>query len=245
MTGESTGYYFAYNASIPYFGDEHRPYAIAAFTFACVYNLIPFLLFCVYPCGWFHILLNKTGCRCHTLHAFMDALLGAYSHKPRERRYFGAFFLCVRVGHVITITLLHTFTYFCVASYIVIATVLAVAVFQPYKNKWHNRIHIILFSAAAHSYLMVVFFQQGLAADPYKPENFRRYLYEYSTYVVIAIIPLYGVPALLRNVLPQNFIYRKIALWYTKLRIVKSSETTLSYRRESGERRALLMPRVA
>lgn len=245
MTGNLTSYFFYYDATIPYFGNQHTPYAIAALTFAFVYNVLPFLLFCVYPCGWFHRALNKTGCRCHTLHAFMDAMLGAYTHRPRERRYFGALFLAVRVGHVVTMATLNTFTYFSIASYIMISTIILVATFQPYKNKWHNRIDIILFSAAARVYLMVVFFQEGLTADPFKPRNFRRYLYEYSSYVVIAIIPLYGLPVLVRHVLPQRFIQRRLESLYTKISLMlnkaKNSEETLPPRMEHGERNPLLM----
>ena len=243
IRGNLTGSFFYHDASIPYFGSEHKPYAVAVIAFAFVYNMLPFLLFCVYPCGWFHRVLNKTRCRCYTLHTFMDAMLGAYSHKPRERRYFGAGFLLVRVGHIFAITLLNPFTYFCVASYIMIFTIVSVVIFQPYKNKWHNRVDIILFSAVLHAYLMIVFSQESFSADPFPLRNVRRSLYEYTTYFVLGIIPLYGVPVLIRHVLPQRFIRQRMASLYSKIsRMLKPKDETEPYRWEHGESDPLLIP---
>jgi hypothetical protein len=243
--GNFTEHFFFYDASIPYLGEQHRPYAISAVVFATVYNILPFLLLCMYPWGLFHRALNKTGCRCHTLHAFMDAMLGAYSHKPRERRYFGALFLFIRVLHVAAITVLHTYTYFSFASYIMIMTIILVATLQPYKNKWHNRVDIILFSAAAHAYLMIVFSQEGFSADPNK-HGMRRRLYKYSTFAVLAILPIYGIPVLARHILPLRFIRRRLESAYVKFSLMlKESNSELSAvpeRMDHSESNPLLTP---
>ena len=69
IEGERSELYFYYNASIPYFGKEHLPYAVFATIFSFLFNICPLLLLCLYPCTCFQKFLNKTGCRCHTLHA--------------------------------------------------------------------------------------------------------------------------------------------------------------------------------
>ena len=97
MDGKQSKQFFYQNASVPYFEGEHLPYVTTAITLATLFNLLPLLLLCLYPCRCFHRCLNKTGCRWQALHVFMDAILGAYSHKPRERRYFGAIYLVVRL----------------------------------------------------------------------------------------------------------------------------------------------------
>ncbi len=96
---------YYYDPTLTYFGKDHYLYAIFALAFSVIFNLLPLLLLCLYPCRCFHRYLNKTGCRWQTLHVFMDALLGSYSHKPRERRYFGTVYIIIRVLHLCALLL--------------------------------------------------------------------------------------------------------------------------------------------
>ena len=238
-------YYYYYNASMPYFGSQHRPYAVVAIVAGLLYNVLPFFLFCLYPCGCFQRCLNRASCRCRLLHTFMDAVLGDFSHKPRERRYFGAYHLLLRMGHVVAATLLNTYTYFCFASYIMVTTVVLVALLKPYENVWHNRVEMILFSCLAHVYLMFVFYQKSLSADPLRVTNVRT-VYHYSMNIVVAVIPVYGVLLLLGRLLPRRRLYQKVVfLWERLSRKLQSGEreiTTLPYRMQEEEKEHLLAP---
>ena len=147
---------FFYDPTFPYFGIDHYPYAIIAIAFLIIFNILPLLLLCLYPCPCFHRCLNKTGCRWQALHVFMDAILGSYSHRPRERRYFGIISIMIRMLHLLAFSL-NLKVYLSIASYIMITAIVLVSIFQPYKNKWHNVINVVLFSVLLHSYLMLSF----------------------------------------------------------------------------------------
>ena len=50
MAGHVIGTYPYYDGSLEYFGLEHRPYAILALLMFVLFNLMPLLLLCLYPC---------------------------------------------------------------------------------------------------------------------------------------------------------------------------------------------------
>ena len=166
-------YYFAMNRSysivkmydpnISYLSRQvpDLPLAVFAVIFSFLFNVCPLLLLCLYPCTCFHKCLNKTRCRCHTLHVFMDALLGTYAHRPRERRYFGALYLIIRILHVAAFNLLNVFTYLTAATYVVAIIVVLIAIFRPYANRWHNIIDVTLFLASLSCYFSLIFVHEG------------------------------------------------------------------------------------
>ena len=45
--------YLYWDATIEYFGSDHLPYAILALTVVIIFNILPLLLLCLYPCRWF------------------------------------------------------------------------------------------------------------------------------------------------------------------------------------------------
>ena len=222
---------FYYNASILYFGEEHLPFALFAITFSFLFNVCPLLLLCLYPCTCFHKCLNKTRCRCHTLHVFMDALLGSFSHRPRERRYFGAMYLILRIVHIQAFLMYDLDTYVTVACCIMLVLIVLIAVFQPYKNPAHSRIDLVLLSAAANVYLAT------LTRSTYKG-----LLYGIS----LVILPSYGLGMMLTTILPQRFIrqslehVRKRVLQRVKQR--RELGESLPYRLERNESEPLLKP---
>ena len=208
MNGTVHKYAYYFNASLPYFREDHLPIALFAVFIAFIYNICPLILLLVYPCSCFHRCLNRTGCRCHTLHLFMDAMLGAYGHKPRERRYFGALYLLIRISHVTAFAILRPFTYLPVAVYIMIINIICVALFQPYKNVWHNRIDLFLFSTMVHIYLMLIFYQENLESSG--GYDMLGSLFMHTLQIAIAISSLFFLIVLIKNVLPRKFIKRQL-----------------------------------
>ena len=228
INGEISELYLFYNASIPYFGKEHLPYAVFAVIFSFLFNVSPLLLLCLYPCKCFHKCLNKTRCRCHTLHVFMDAFLGSFSHKPRERRYFGALYLILRIVNVMAFLLDSPVTYITLACYLILLFTALIAALQPYKNPIHSRIDLVLFLMMANLYLATLTVNSVYKNQP------AVYLYGAS-----APLPLYGLGVLLKKTLPQRFIKHKLELIYSKIQDIaqrrEPEESSLPYRLEHSE----------
>ncbi len=98
--GEKTNLYVVDN-SIPYLSKLHLPYFILALTMSFVFNIIPLLLLCLYPCRCFQTCLNRTGLQHHALHTFMDAFHGCYRHKPYDLRYFSGIYLPTQILNLV------------------------------------------------------------------------------------------------------------------------------------------------
>ena len=248
MEGKSSELKHYYNGSIQFFGDEHRPYAIVAILLFFMVNIFPMLLLLVYPCSCFHKCLNKTQCRWHSLHIFMDAMLGSYSHKPRERRYFGAFYLLVRMLHVLAVMLLAPLVFVACASYILILSIVLVAFCRPYKNRWHNVIDISLFLILLNACLTFSFFYESLFVSPLYTYNISGKLYFYNAFVLISLILLYGVGYFTYRILPFPLIKKLLGSVYKCCcchRCLKKHavelEETLPHRMERSETEPLLM----
>ena len=202
MNGESYGeYFFFYNASLRYFGPEHRPYAVFAIVVSLVINICPLILFLFYPCRCFHRCLNRTGCRCHTLHLLMDAVLGSYSYQPRERRYFGAVYFFLRMVNVLAFTSLRLFAYLTGCTYGTMIVIVSVVIFRPFKLRGQNIITVVLFAAVFHCYLLAMLYQLGIALNP---TDIQIRIYPYLLFVSVIFLPLYGLVALIRRVVPWN-----------------------------------------
>ena len=90
-----------YDATLPYFGSRHLPYAILAMSVLTVFVLLPTLLLILYPFRWFQRLLSFFPFRWYILHTFMDSFYGCYkdSTQPgtRDCRWFASLFFIVRI----------------------------------------------------------------------------------------------------------------------------------------------------
>ena len=71
-------HYLYWDATIEFLGSEHLPYAILAIVVVIIFNILPLLLLCLYPCRWFQKCLNYCKFQSQSLHIFMDAFLGCY-----------------------------------------------------------------------------------------------------------------------------------------------------------------------
>ena len=60
-----------YNATIPYFGHQHLPYAILATGMLFLFVLFPVLLLTLYPFRWFQKLLNLFPIRWYVLYTLL------------------------------------------------------------------------------------------------------------------------------------------------------------------------------
>ena len=128
-----------YDATIPYFGPEHRPYAILAVTVLIIFAAIPTLLLILYPFRWFQKALNLFPFRWYILHTFMDSFQGCYKDGtepgPRDYRWFASVnflmgYLLMTIGALSTST-----SFFALASIALISVAILFIAVQPFKQK--------------------------------------------------------------------------------------------------------------
>ena len=140
--------YVYYNATIPYFGKQHLPYAILAITVLILFTILPILLLCLYPCQCFQKLLNCCGQRCTVLHTFMDTFQGCYKNRADgsyDRRWFSAVYLLSRIVFHILVANTHEIILLLLSiSFLLILTAILTGVVRPYKSYKYNIVDIIL-----------------------------------------------------------------------------------------------------
>lgn len=67
-----------YDATVPYFGKSHLPYAILAIAVFVLFVLAPVLILTLHPFSWYQKLLSLVPIRWQFLHTFVDAFQGCY-----------------------------------------------------------------------------------------------------------------------------------------------------------------------
>ena len=139
-----------YDGTIPYFGNEHLPYALLALAVLLVFTFCPILLLCLYPCRCFQRFLNRYHLSSQTLHTFMDTFQGSFkdgTNGTRDCRYFAAVYLIVRVALYVSLGVsIVTFSISMINGVLLLFALLLV-MFQPYKKSLYNKIDIFLIFA--------------------------------------------------------------------------------------------------
>ena len=78
-TGNWTySYSLFYDATVPYFGSRHLPYAIISVLVFVLVTILPMLLLILYPFRCFQKFLNLFPIRWYILHTFVDSFYGSY-----------------------------------------------------------------------------------------------------------------------------------------------------------------------
>ena len=137
-----------YDATIPYFGKEHRPYAILALSLLLVFVFIPTVVLFLYPFRWFQKFLNCFPIRWHILHTFVDSFQGCYKDgtEPgtRDCRIFASFYLLARIVFFIIFSLTLGVMFYVIAIVVLLLMAMVIFVFQPYKLPYHTKINATL-----------------------------------------------------------------------------------------------------
>lgn len=156
-----------YDATVPYFGREHLPYAIPAIAVLIVFVLLPVLILALYPFSCFHKLLSLFPIRWHFLHSFVDAFHGCYKDGTQpgtcDCRWFVSGFFLVRLFLFLTEVFTPTLMYFPAASTILALFAILLIAINPFKDGHQNTAFVLL----------LAFFYTGCLglhiADEYKP----------------------------------------------------------------------------
>ena len=150
IDGETLSRYYLYwDGTIEFFGSKHLPYAILALTVLIVFNILPLLLLCLYPCRWFQKCLNYCKLQNQTLHIFMDAFLGCYKDGTNgsfDCRWFAGLYLFYRILIMALLGVTLSRFFLPLVGCVVLVLLIITAVLQPYKVNAHNRINIFFLS---------------------------------------------------------------------------------------------------
>ena len=183
-----------FDATVPYFGQRHLPYAILAIAAATTSAVLPSLLFILYPFRWFQKFLNLFPVRWYILHTFVDAFQGCYKDGTEpgtcDCRWFASTFLIARLC-LIPITVLSKGTMFSVFySFILINLSILIITVQPFKKHLSH-----------HTYTNVIFILQlammcianiGKQLSMWRREDHHTQLYN-ALLALAAVLPLFTI----------------------------------------------------
>ena len=135
-----------HDGTIEYFGRQHLPYAVLAVTVLIVFNLLPILLLCLYPCRCFQRLLNRFHFSNPALHTIMEVFQGGFKDGTQgtlDYRYFASFYLFSRVGLYLTMGLSEvSYAYPIRLNTLILVAVLLISCFHPNKDMFYNKLDI-------------------------------------------------------------------------------------------------------
>ena len=180
------------NGSLPYFGEEHIPYAVCAILMLLIFNIFLLLLICLYPSACFQKCLNLLKCGCTGLHIFMDTLLGCFEVIPLDCRYFAGFYIFLRCINLLLFSFAKNVQYYLYSVYALVLTVVLVAVFKPYKNAKRNYLDIVFFSLSILLYTAL----GHLIEDSYAVPDSARHKNQGNVIIMgifLSFFPIYGI----------------------------------------------------
>ena len=200
MSDHVLGTYTYYNGSLEYFGPEHRPYAILALLMFVLFNLMPLLLLCLYPCRCFQSCLNCYQLNSQVLRTFMDAFQGCYKFEPYDCRYFSGFFLVLRILGLLSFYFTKSWYFFIVNGIMAIPVTAFLAIVRPYKKDLFNVIDIIFLL------VFILFCLGAVSIAPCSP----RWSYELFAYSVLILslvfAPIYAFIVTVYMIVPKSVI---------------------------------------
>ena len=222
VTGQTNGTYLYYNGSMEYLGPEHRPFFILAVLMFTAFNIIPFLLFCLYPCRCFQSCLNCCRLNSQVLRTFMDAFQGCYKFEPYDCRYWAAFYLFLRIAVLIIFAFTQTAYFVVVTGIFMIPVACLTAIVRPYKNNVYNIIDVVLF---------LVFSQLCLTLALVTLSTFdTRYFVFAAILAAMSLLcpPMYAVVCLVRKVLKMSCVLHLRRYIYVNAFKKQSTDTTIN-----------------
>jgi hypothetical protein len=128
-----------YDATVPYFGKRHLPFAFLALAIFTLFVLLPLLILFLYPFRCFQKALNLFPVRMHILHTFVDAFVGCYKDgtepNTRDCRWFISVLFLTRIFNLANgLNLLNVMVFPFTTMLLVIIVILQVQI-QPFKQE--------------------------------------------------------------------------------------------------------------
>ena len=192
MYGNYGHLYVYYDTNTLYLSKEHLPYFMTAIATSLIFNIIPLLLLCIYPCHCFRRCLNSTGLQHQVLHTFMDSFQGCYKHRPYNFRFFTAVYFIAQIVNLTIYISTGEQAYHPLSCYLLIFVIILLAISRPHKNKWHNVIDITLFTSLLIMYLSFTFLFEGIYSNLISGNTLRYMFYMQVIRMILFIPPMYG-----------------------------------------------------
>ena len=184
-----------YNASVPYFGSDHLPFALLAIFILATFSALPVLILLLYPTRVFQRCIGCCSTRWHALNTFVDAFQGYYkdgTNGTPDWRYFSGLYLICRILVIAAYVLPDT-------NYSVVYRItcygfasLLFGLLRPYKENygWVNYVDSVALALCSLAEFIVLYdvhvrrsrfgFVYGLVAIPLV------YLIVYTTYKLLS-----------------------------------------------------------
>ena len=147
-------YVLYFDGTVQYLSRDHIPYALLAIFMLSIFNIVPIIVLCLYPCQWFQRCLNHCPCQLQALRTFMDAFQGSFKTTPYDCRYFAAVYLFLRVFNLVAQDVLQDALYCPLIGLIFFITALVVSFIKPRKFCRHNFIDSFLLATATIGVVM-------------------------------------------------------------------------------------------
>ena len=181
--------YWFVDASIPYFGRDHLPYAILALSVMTLLIILPIALLVGYQFACCRVCLAKCRLKGHVLEKFMHTFNQYYkdgSGGTRDCRWFAAFHIMARLGIYFLLFFPLSAIFYNLALMYVLACTVAIVLIEPYKEeyKYHNYIEACI-------YLCLALIQAGITGvnmSNLEMRAFTRPMFMFTA--LVAMIPM-------------------------------------------------------
>ena len=147
--------------TVPYFGNEHLPFAILAIAVLSIFIALPPLLLIAYPTKTFQKMLGCLKIRWPALHIFADVFQGCYKNRTdgtNDYRYFAAFYFIARIV-LFVIYVIHgsQVCKWTISAVVLIIESLLFALLHPYKKNWLNILDSLILASLAFTSLWMLY----------------------------------------------------------------------------------------
>ena len=191
-------FYLYYNATMEYFGEQHRPYAIVALLILHIAVIFPFLMLLLYQCQRFQNCLSYFRLRSRALHTCVSAFQGCLkdgTNGTHDSRYFAALALGLGLLLYTMDALIQNIYLWTLYAVVFIATSICYTIIQPYKLATYNTVASGMFLILAIDCLLV---EALFAVSTNAP------FYLYLTIIFLAVA----------DTLPQLYIIGVFVYWF-------------------------------
>ena len=140
------------DASIPFFGSEHLPFALLAIFVLLTFVALPLLVLLLYPTRLLQRLLACCGMRWYALRAFADDFQGFYKggiNGTCDYRYFAGLYLIFRIVWISSSLINGTSYTWLIRVLFPITASLLFALMRPYKKRCFNILDSVTFALLA------------------------------------------------------------------------------------------------
>jgi hypothetical protein len=136
-----------YDATLPYFGDRHLPYAILGILIFLIFAALPTLLLVLYPYQWFQKFLGLFPTRWYNvLRTFVDSFQGCYKDgtEPgtRDYRWFAGMFFFSRYFLMLVGGYTLSSMFYPMAAILLVLLAILLILLQPFKQKKRHLTYI-------------------------------------------------------------------------------------------------------